>query len=46
MARKSDSSVTGNFKNLNNNVSVEMQLSSPKKSDITFITQKGSQLEQ
>ena len=27
MARKSDSSVTGNFKNLNNNVSVEMQLS-------------------
>jgi hypothetical protein len=46
MAFKSDSSVTGNYKNLNNNPSVEIQLSSPKKSDITFLTQKGSQLEQ
>jgi|688.fasta_scaffold849913_2 hypothetical protein len=46
MARKSDSSVTGNYKNLNNNPSGEIQLSSPKKSDITFLTQKGSQLEQ
>ena len=46
MGYKSDSSVTGNYKNLNNNPSVEIQLSSPKKSDITFLTQKGSQLEQ